>query len=323
MATMKTLNGYGFNATEFDGKTASDYLLKTGTAADSAKLGGKSPEYYLQPRNLLDNSDFTNPVNQRGKSSYTPSTTHYTYTIDRWLIESDESDQIVTVNTDGTITFAHTGRNGSNLQFEQKLEFPIPNGSYATVAVYVTNITGSASLSYSMIDPPYTIFADCEIQSGINVASGKVTADGDCKVRILLDPNSSVTMKWIALYEGSYTANTLPPYVPKGYAAELAECQRYYQIIRLHRHLSTIYDNRYRYYGCSLPVRMRTKPAVTIITMDEFKANSFDKNTLTSYRGESYKSFEGMCVEFICESEFGTVLSQCYVTTKIACTADL
>lgn len=42
MATMKTLNGYGFNATEFDGKTASDYLLKTDTAADSAKLVGKS-----------------------------------------------------------------------------------------------------------------------------------------------------------------------------------------------------------------------------------------------------------------------------------------
>ena len=29
---------------------------------------------------------------------------------------------------------------------------------------------------------------------------------------------------WIALYEGSYTADTLPPYVPKGYAAELAAC---------------------------------------------------------------------------------------------------
>lgn len=42
MATMKTLNGYGFNATEFDGKTSDSYLQKTGTAADSAKLGGKS-----------------------------------------------------------------------------------------------------------------------------------------------------------------------------------------------------------------------------------------------------------------------------------------
>ena len=35
-------------------------------------------------------------------------------------------------------------------------------------------------------------------------------------------------MRWAALYEGEYTADTLPPYVPKGYAEELAECQRYY-----------------------------------------------------------------------------------------------
>ena len=42
MATMKTLNGYGFNATELNGKTASDYLQKTDTATNSAKLGGKT-----------------------------------------------------------------------------------------------------------------------------------------------------------------------------------------------------------------------------------------------------------------------------------------
>jgi hypothetical protein len=33
----------------------------------------------------------------------------------------------------------------------------------------------------------------------------------------------------VALYEGSYTADTLPEYQPKGYAAELAECRRYYR----------------------------------------------------------------------------------------------
>ena len=42
MATMKTLNGYGFNATELNGKTSDNYLQKTDTASDSAKLGGKT-----------------------------------------------------------------------------------------------------------------------------------------------------------------------------------------------------------------------------------------------------------------------------------------
>jgi hypothetical protein len=34
-----------------------------------------------------------------------------------------------------------------------------------------------------------------------------------------------------ALYEGEYTAETLPAYQPKGYGAELAECKRYYRQI--------------------------------------------------------------------------------------------
>jgi hypothetical protein len=40
---------------------------------------------------------------------------------------------------------------------------------------------------------------------------------------------ASIDMEWCALYEGEYTAETLPEYQPKGYAAELAECQRYYR----------------------------------------------------------------------------------------------
>ena len=46
MATMKTLNGYGFNATELNGIAASGYLQKTDTAADSSKMGGQLPEFY-------------------------------------------------------------------------------------------------------------------------------------------------------------------------------------------------------------------------------------------------------------------------------------
>ena len=57
MATMKTLNGYGFNATELNGKAASDYLQKTDTATNSAKLGGKSAsEYALKTDTAPDSS---------------------------------------------------------------------------------------------------------------------------------------------------------------------------------------------------------------------------------------------------------------------------
>jgi len=38
-----------------------------------------------------------------------------------------------------------------------------------------------------------------------------------------------VPCKYVALYEGEYTADNIPPYVYKGYAAELTECMRYYR----------------------------------------------------------------------------------------------
>ena len=57
-------------------------LGKTETAANSAKLGGKAPEYYIQPMNLLDNSDFRNPVNQRGITTFSETSGYW---LDRWV----------------------------------------------------------------------------------------------------------------------------------------------------------------------------------------------------------------------------------------------
>ena len=49
-------------------------------------------------------------------------------------------------------------------------------------------------------------------------------------VNVVVYNTAAVTIRWAALYEGEYTAETLPEYQPKGYGAELAECQRYYQV---------------------------------------------------------------------------------------------
>ena len=278
---------------EKDGKINVDVA----NSANSAKLGGKAPEYYLQPRNLLDNSDFKNPVNQRGQTDYTSNG----YTIDRWEVYS------------GAVGVSSLGYITTSGQMYQKIAIP-------TDKVYTFAIENDAGIALVTGIPENGVSSATLGNALIKLA----TIDGYTEV--VIEPSEGHNLAgayWAALYEGSYTADTLPPYVPKGYAEELAECQRYYQIIRLYRHLSTIYDNQYRYYGCSLPVKMRTIPTVTIEFMEECKVNSFDKNSLTSYSGESYKSFEGMAISFICKSEQSTVLSQCYANTKIACSADL
>ena len=206
MATMKTLNGYGFNATELNGKTASDYLQKTDTATNSAKLGGKAPEYYIQPRNLLDNSDFRNPVNQRGQTSY--EIVGGFYNIDRWvnwLETSDITSHIIV--QDGYITVETGGK------LQQKL------ASYKQNTIY----TAAAKRTDGTVLIVSGMFSNVEIGEDIFIKTG---SDGIPNVGL-----RSGDYLWAALYEGSYTAETLPPYVPKGYAAELAECKRYYELL--------------------------------------------------------------------------------------------
>lgn len=196
---------------EKDGKISAD------SAADSAKLGGKAPEYYLQPRNLLDNSDFRNPVNQRGKTNYTGGG----YTIDRWLL--GVSSVVVNVLDDG---IEITGGDSTyNAPYIQKVPENL-TGKTVTLAVcdsdgVIETVTG-------------TVQTDSACST--NTTYGSITfyhasSDGTLWAQINVKYGGSKIFRWAALYEGSYTADTLPPYVPKGYAAELAECMRYFERI--------------------------------------------------------------------------------------------
>ena len=129
------------------------------------------------PRNILDNSDFTNLVAQAGIGG-----NHGTiaYAADRWILDS------------GTVSYAAGVGLTLNGTIRQKLEYP-PTGE---TSAFVGMASGAASISY---------------------ADGAVTIT-----------SSGGVLKWAALYGGVYSAATMPDYQPKGYGAELLECQRYY-----------------------------------------------------------------------------------------------
>lgn len=192
------------DSSKLGGVAASDYALKTDTAPDSSKLGGKSPEYYIQPRNLLDNSDFRNPVNQRGIAS--GAVIRNEYSIDRWKLLNIGQ---LTFD-DGYITIS--ANQGYPVYFRQLFEklpkFP------ATVRLETTD--GIIARTFTAVSR-FTFNDDMYVE-----------INGDLFVDFYIPQGKSLSIVNIALYEGSYTADTLPPYVPKGYAAELAECQRYY-----------------------------------------------------------------------------------------------
>lgn len=303
MATMKTLNGYGFNATELNGKAASDYLLKTDTAADSAKLGGKAPEYYLSPRNLLDNSDFRNPVNQREATSYSGSG----YTIDRWFLQ-DAGDGI-SISDDG-VTFNATN---SLIVFLQKIDKEIRKVLIGkTITVSVTDSSGNVGICTCIV-PNFGEGVDSE-QNSIGDTNLKVNIytmsnDDTLHIRLLSDSIlSPVTIVNIALYEGSYTADTLPPYVPKGYAAELAECQRYFRKGMQAATIGNQYNNSGSLFSLSVP-RMRIKPTVTLTEISsQGWGNVAASNYTLEWNGDLGSSFYANYVYSVSDDVGKTVI---------------
>ena len=124
--------------------------------------------------NLLDNSNFKKPINQRGVSGTISAAGYF---IDRWKLMSGS----VTIETGGLML---------NGEIAQILE-----------SAPVGDVTAAASAGNASFDAETNTFS--------LIASGEM-------------------IEWAALYEGFYTAETLPPYVNKGYISEILECQRYF-----------------------------------------------------------------------------------------------
>ena len=141
----------------------------------------------------------------------------------------------------------------------------------------------------------------------------KLSTQGYVKCYIII-PSSEITLHWAALYEGSYTADTLPPYVPKGYAAELAECQRYYKVIDVYvtPWLLERTDLR-RYYVGYEP--MRTKPTVDVSGLKEYATWTDLVSTLNPYNIKNNRVLISATAE--------TTSTKIYMGGSIALSADL
>ena len=85
--------------------------------------------------NLLINGDFRNPVNQRGKLTYTTTNAQIIYTIDRWRTKG-----LTVVVNNGSITLKN---NTSTVwSFTQMFEHLLPS-DYYTLSINVYSVVGS------------------------------------------------------------------------------------------------------------------------------------------------------------------------------------
>lgn len=172
--------------------------------------------------NLLDNSNFKNVINQRGVTT----TGEWTTCIDRWI--SKAAGVGLSFGNNGMTV---NGVIASGNALYQKLEkYERILGKAVTLAVKHTGsdkpIILNCTLPSAITTNAWTTYASKTVG---NVMLDMFSSNGALATTFAVANQTSVTFEWIALYEGTYTEETLPPYVPKGYAAEFAECQRYYR----------------------------------------------------------------------------------------------
>lgn len=163
------------------------------------------------PVNLLDNSDFRNPVNQRNITHDDYFLTNFGYTIDRWRIYG---------GSDGNVSGIKIVDNGIQISL------------YSGDSYFDQLIKINATIAYTFaakIDNAIEIISGIPI-NGIENDTMGLGVNSEGYVRCFFKDYSKVhVIEWAALYEGEYTVDTLPEYRPKGYGNEFMECQRYYR----------------------------------------------------------------------------------------------
>lgn len=200
--------------------TTDDTLTIPGAAADAAETGSRIKRATVH--NILDNSYFRDRsqiVNQRGFAGGAPSADNV-YVIDRWKTQQNAAKNIeINFSDSGLIIHVSTGLAG----IAQRI--PTPK----------TDVTFAAKVNGKIVSVHTEPGEDASVKTDDNVLLYVEWLDDVLQViiRNTGEEANTYTVEWAALYEGEYTAETLPPYVPKGYSAELMECQRYFRRLNI------------------------------------------------------------------------------------------
>lgn len=217
--------------------------------------------------NLLDNSNFTNPVNQRGVGSYTDT---WKYCIDRWTLigKYDVKAHTLTFQADNAIerfglTLSYMRQGIEGLNIGDKVTLSASAGGVA----YSHTITLAADMQQAYNKGPFLFTV--EYYSSTNVAWFGIGIT-----------SGSVALEWIKAEKGGITT----PYVPKGYGAELAECQRYYLRIPNWQMVGSGYvdwEGKHIFIMMPTPSTMRIAPTAVAISGTAYCGDG----TTSSYSG--------------------------------------
>lgn len=204
--------------------------------------------------NLLDNTNFFNPINQRNRTSYSNTDAAPKYSIDRWQVLGGTFDvQTRTYTSNSTL-----GIYGN--QFRQYI--PLENVSIGDT-ITVSSVINDTRQIFTTTIPQYgdsvnnAPFLLETTWGGFKMITRE--AEHAALLTMVVNVSQSITVDWIKMELGNFAT----PYVPKGYGAELAECLRYFQRVYADwRIYPTLKDVPYRFSQSTLQV-MRIKPTIS------------------------------------------------------------
>lgn len=208
--------------------------------------------------NLLINSDFRKPVNQRGQTSY--SIPENTYTIDRWKVLSNAATLSV---HDGYIKLSSD--NSTSSYFVQKIENILVD-DYITVSINVKSLTGvlNVHVAGESKEECFSIYS-----SGVTTYTTSVKFADFMQLNIEAINDATVELYWAKVERGVLATQ----FAPRLYNEEFILCQRYYQTTRIHRTIRSDVYNEEIIETIPYGIELRRVPTLTSTPVNSFNVH--------------------------------------------------
>ena len=226
--------------------------------------------------NLGTNTNFSNPINQRGAASYTTTTEASIYCIDRWRILKNTTYTVASF----TLTApSYAARACGMWQSNEMGAHQLSIGDDVTVSIYANGKLHTPTMK--VIDRDlYDAFAN--VPASYDCDDFEIVlctyARDNTMYNLGIYPKKPLTVNYIKWEKGSVAT----PYVPKGYGAELSECLRYYYQVASVRTFGQQHTGAGTYVNIILPQVMRVTPTVSAPGEWTIRFNGMDKKATVS-----------------------------------------
>lgn len=202
--------------------------------------------------NLLINSDFRSPVNQRGRTKYTSDANNYTriFTVDRWNIQNGTT---LTVNSN-SITLAGNSASSGLALFSQILEYPRVDNY--VLQINVLNITNGVVVD--VYNASSKVIASATLTSGLNTI--KIANNSVFFIQMGIAANATIELGYIKLEQGTVATQ----FASRPFAEELIMCQRYYRCFERTPIYAPSDANVIYFMPLQFSPALRTNPVVTL-----------------------------------------------------------